>query len=210
VSKIFSRSIQQYGLINNEIPLRRYFLLVGGALLAVLLAVDAINPRQPALESGNPGPRFPRIRIHSEVKGPEAVVIDTSRPTIVPPLTVQGEAAKANVPPAPQLAENVAQLVSSSQKQPDEKELRAERKPQPHSKIARARSKQPPVSYAQRPDLGPFDGRWTYDQQNARVRESFAQLVPLQQRQNGARRELAWARTEHARRQNFGWFNTGW
>jgi hypothetical protein len=209
VSKIFSPSIHQHGLINNEIPLRRYFLLVGGALLAVLFAVDAITPRQPALKSGNPGPRLPRIRIHSELKGPEAVVIDTSRPTIVPPLTVQDEAAKTSVPPAPQLGENVAQLVSSSQKQPDAKELRAERKPQ-LSKIARARSKLPPVSYAQRPDLGPFDGRWTFDQQNARIRESFAQLVPFQQRQNGARRELTWARTEHARRQNFGWFNTGW
>ena len=200
MSKIFGRSIHQHGLINVEIPLRRYFLLVGGALLAALFAVDAITPRQPAFESGNPGPRLPRIRIHSELKGPEAVVIDTSRPTIVPPVTVQKEAAKASVPPAPQLAENVAQLVSSSQKL-TAKELKAERKPQPHSKTARARSKRPPVSYAERPDLGPFDGGWTFGQQGARIRESFAQ-------QNGARRELARAQTEHGRR--FGWFNTGW
>jgi len=75
MSKIFGRSIHQHGLINVEIPLRRYFLLVGGALLVALFAVDAITPRQPAFESGNPGPRLPRIRIHSELKGPEAVVI---------------------------------------------------------------------------------------------------------------------------------------
>ena len=156
--------------------------------------------RKYPFESGNPGPRLPRIRIHSEVKGPEAVVIDTSGPTIVPPVTVQKEAAKASVPPAPQLAENVAQLVSSSQKL-TAKELKAERKPQPHSKTARARSKRPPVSYAERPDLGPFDGGWTFGQQGARIRESFAQ-------QNGARRELARAQTEHGRR--FGWFDTGW
>lgn len=204
MSKIFSRSIHQHGLINNGIPLRRYFLLVGGALLAVLFAVDAITPRQPELHSGNPGPRLPRIRIHSELKGPEAVVIDTSRPTIVPPLTVQEERAKTSVPPAPRLAENVAQLVSS-QKQTDAKELQAERKPKPHSKIARARTRRPLVSYAQRPDLGPSDGRWTFDQQDARFRKSFAQLVPRQPRPNAARHELAWAQTEHAPRPHFGW-----
>ena len=205
MSKIFDRSIHQHGVINVEIPLRRYLLLVGGALLAVLFAVDAITPRQPALESSNPGPRLPRIRIHSELKGPEAVVIDTSRPTIVPPLTVQEEATKTSVPPAPQLAENVAQLISSSQKQTDARELKAERKPQPHSKIVQARIKRPPVSYAVRPNLGPFDGGWTFGQQDARIRESFAQLVPRR-----ASRELAWARTEHARSLHFGWFNTGW
>jgi hypothetical protein len=167
-------------------------------LLAVLFAVDAITP------SGNPGPRLPRIRTHSELKGPEPVVIDTSRPTIAPPLTVQEEAAKTSVPPAPQLAENVALPVSSSQKQTDAKE-KAERKPQPHSKIARARIKPPPVSYAERPDLGLFDGGWTFGQQDARIRESFAQLVPRR-----ASRELAWARTGHARSPHPGWFNTGW
>jgi hypothetical protein len=204
VSKIFGRAIHQGGLINVEIPLRRYFLLVGGALLAVLFAVDAITPRQPGLESGNPGPRLPRIRIHSELKGPEAIIIDTTRPTILPPLIVQEEAAKTSVPPAPQLAENGPQLVSS-QKQTDAKELKAERKPQSHSKIAKARIKRPPVSYAERPDLGPFDGGWTFGQQDARTRESFAQLIPRR-----ASRELVWARTDHARSPHFGWFNTGW
>ena len=211
MSKIIGRSIHQHGLINNEIPLRRYFLLVGGALLALLFAADAIIPRQPAIESGNSGPRLPRIRIHSEQKGPEAVVIDTGRTIIVPIPTAREEAAKTIVSPAPQLAENVAQLVSSSQKQTDAKELsKAERKPQSHSKIARARTKRPPVSSAQRPVVGPFDGGWTFHQQDARIRESFGQLVPRQQRQTGAKREVAWARTEHARRPPFRWFDTGW
>jgi hypothetical protein len=211
VSKIFGRSIHQHGLLNNEIPLRRYFLFVGGALLALLFAADAVTPRQPTTESTNSGPRLPRIRIHSELKGPEAVVIDTSRPTIVPTHTAQEDAGKIIAPAAPHVAENVAQPVSPSPKQIDAKELsKAERKPQPHSKIARARSKRPPVSYAQRPDGGPFDSPWTFGPQDARIRESFAQLVPRQQRQGGGRREIAWARAEHARHPQFGWFDTGW
>jgi hypothetical protein len=211
VSKIFGRSIRQHGLINNEIPLRRYFLLVGGALLALLFAIDAITPRQPAIDSGNSGPRLPRIRIHSEQKGPEAVVIDTSRPIIVPTLTANGDVPKAVPPPAPQVAENVAQLVSPSLSQTDVKEL-SKVEPRPHSRrnVGKARTKRPPVSYALRPDIGPFDGWFTIGQQDARIRNSFAQSVPREQRQGRARREVTWARTDNARRPHFGWFDTGW
>jgi hypothetical protein len=72
------------GSLASEIPLRGYFLSVGVALLLLLLAANwmlpAPSPARPESQS-----TLPRIRIHSDVKGPEAVIIDTSRP--VPMIT---------------------------------------------------------------------------------------------------------------------------
>ena len=50
----------------------------------LLFAADALMPRPPANESIGSGPKLPRILIHSERKGPEAVVIDTNQRAIVP------------------------------------------------------------------------------------------------------------------------------
>jgi hypothetical protein len=177
VSKLFSRSIQRYALISNELPLMRYFALAGGALLALLLAAGAITPRPPVTES-SPGPHFPRIRIYSELKGPEAVVIDTSRPISVATPT-QNDTGKALAPPHLQLAENVGQLVSPSLHPPDAKvQSKASPEPQPRSNSGKARIKRRSTSYAHRLDAPPFGGPWTFDQQDARFRESFAQMPP--------------------------------
>jgi hypothetical protein len=211
VSRLFDRSIHQHGLISNEIPLRRYFTLAGGALLALLFAADAVIPRQPAMESRNSGPQLPRIRIHSELKGPEAVVIDTNRPIIVPTRTTQDDTGKDVASPKPQVAENIARLVSPSLKHLDAKEQsKVGPELQARSNGGRARTKRPPPSYAQRREIGPSDGTWTFYQQDARFRESFAQLVPRQPGQRSTKREVAWMRTEHARRPRSGWFGTGW
>jgi hypothetical protein len=80
-------------------PVARYFLFVGGVLLALLFAIDALVPREPVVASNNaPSIDRPTVRIHSDQKLPERVVYDTSLPTIVPPAaTVQVAAAP---PPA--------------------------------------------------------------------------------------------------------------
>ena len=78
-------------------PVARYFLFVGGVLLALLLAVDAFAPQQVAVAS-NTAPTVDKtvVRIRSDQKLPERVVYDTSLPTIVPPTaTVQVAAAPA-------------------------------------------------------------------------------------------------------------------
>lgn len=64
--------------VDSEIPLRSYFLWVGGALLALLLAANWLMPSSPAGESNRSEVEFPPIRIHSQLKGPERVVIDTN------------------------------------------------------------------------------------------------------------------------------------
>ena len=63
-------------------PLARYFLLVGGALLAVLLAAGALLPSQPLIERVE---AQRTIRIHSEMKLPDRIVFDTSQPALAPP-----------------------------------------------------------------------------------------------------------------------------
>ncbi len=178
--------------------------------MALLLAAGAMTPR-PAMTESSPGPHLPKIRIHSELKGPEVVVIDTSRPIVGPTPITQNDMGTAVAQPDPQAAENVDQPVSPALKQADAKEQsKVGPQLQSRSNVGRARTKRRPTSYAQRPDVGPFDGRSTFYQQDARFRESFAQMVPPQQRQRSTKAEAAWTRTERARRAQPGWFNTGW
>jgi len=61
-------------------PLFRYFIFVGGSLLALILVANAALPSAPVPEGLTSGTDLPPIRIHSERKLPERVVIDTSVP----------------------------------------------------------------------------------------------------------------------------------
>ena len=79
-------------------PVARYFLFVGGVLLALLFALDAFAPQQMAV-AGNAAPSIDKtvVRIRSDQKLPERVVYDTSLPTIVPPAaSIQIAAAHAS------------------------------------------------------------------------------------------------------------------
>ncbi len=74
-----------------QLPLQRYFLFAGGALLILLFATDWVVP-PPKGEHIKSEVRLPVIRIHSERKGPEAVVFDTTQPTFVAPVEQDGAA----------------------------------------------------------------------------------------------------------------------
>src|ERR1700751_5305996 len=78
-------------------PVVRYFLFVGVALLAFLFAADAYLPKMPAVESPRATADLSVIRIHSVQKWPERIVIDTTLPTITPPTTAM---RVVNIPPA--------------------------------------------------------------------------------------------------------------
>src|SRR5436189_6119819 len=82
----------------TSMPVARYFLFVGGVLLALLFAFDAFAPQQVAVAS-NAAPSIDKtvVRIRSDQKPPERVVYDTSLPTIVAP-TAKTQIAAA--PPA--------------------------------------------------------------------------------------------------------------
>ena len=62
-----------------SLPLRGYFLSVGGALLFLLWAAGSMLPAPWPGRFTEPDPAVPPIRIHSAMKGPELVVIDTNQ-----------------------------------------------------------------------------------------------------------------------------------
>ncbi|UWU74843.1 hypothetical protein N2603_33055 [Bradyrhizobium huanghuaihaiense] len=64
---------------DTTLPLRGYFLSVGGALLCLLWVTSWALPAQLPSRFAEPDPARPPIRIHSDVKGPERVVIDTNQ-----------------------------------------------------------------------------------------------------------------------------------
>ena len=135
-------------------PVARYFLFVGGVLLALLLAIDALVPQQ-AVVASQAAPSVDKtvVRIRSDQKLPERVVYDTSLPTIVPPPTVT---AQAVAPPVPAVAsadataqarvrETFAQFVPAEAKKP---EPQVQRK----RKVAKSRPA-PPMQFGQPPQM---------------------------------------------------------
>ena len=135
-------------------PVVRYFLFVGGVLLALLLAVDAFSPQQVAVASNTaPGVDKTVVRIRSDQKLPERVVYDTSLPTIVPPTaTVQVAAAPAATEATAQarVRDTFAQFVPA---EPKKIEPQVQRK----RKVAKVRAN-PPVRVAQQSPFGFFGG----------------------------------------------------
>ena len=144
-------------------PVARYFLFVGGVLLALLLAIDSLVPQQAIVASqAAPSVNKTVVRIRSDQKLPERVVYDTSLPTIVPPTVT----AQAVAPPVPAVAsaaataqarvrETFAQFVPPEAKKP---EPQVQRK----RKVARSRPMQfgqpPQMRVAQQSHFGFFGG----------------------------------------------------
>ena len=137
-------------------PVARYFLLVGGLLLALLFALDAFAP-QPTAVAGNAAPSINKtvVRIRSDQKLPERVVYDTSLPTIVPPAAATQIAAAPAAPAADvgaqaQVRDTFAQFVPAEAKKFEKQhESQAPRK----RKIAKIRPALP-MRVAQQPHFG--------------------------------------------------------
>ena len=138
-------------------PVARYFLYVGGVLLALLFVIDALVPREPVVASnGAPAIERPVVRISSTQKLPERVVYDTSLPIIVPATSNMQIAAPQ--PPALSAQSRVRNTFAqfgpeSGQAAPESKQIAgaAAQKPEIQApkkrKIARAHSY--PPAYAQ-------------------------------------------------------------
>ena len=148
-------------------PIVRYFLCVGGALLALLLIADAVMPKEPASDARVAAADHPIIRIQSERKWPNRIVFDTSMASIAPVAV----ASAAPAPPATadttvnaRLREAFAQLPEQQTAAAEPKRLeptKLEAKPQPKRKVAKARSApRPMMLVAQQPHFGLFDNTW--------------------------------------------------
>jgi hypothetical protein len=144
-------------------PLMRYFVFVGTALLAMLFVAGVAFPTLPATQVAETAADLPMIRIHTDRKWPERVVLDTSVPAFVP---IQTQMAKneAGVAAPAQVAANsavvesstkvtardaFAQLVPSDPKKPVPK-------PQQKRKVAKKHVAPPTMLVAQRPQFGLF------------------------------------------------------
>jgi hypothetical protein len=141
-------------------PVLRYFVFVGAALLALLFVVAEAVPVSPTAQgvTDTAAADVPIIRIHSDRKWPERVVFDTKAPTIVPATVV---AAVPVAPPTPAPAgvadagtkvtarDAFAQLTPSDLK-------KINPKPQPKRKIAKRHVAPPPIQVAQQPQFGLF------------------------------------------------------
>jgi hypothetical protein len=80
VSRTSVLSMRARGSVDTQAPVRGYFLWVGGALLVLLFAANSLLPATPPCRLIESHSTLPPIRIASELKRPEAVVIDTSQP----------------------------------------------------------------------------------------------------------------------------------
>lgn len=154
------------GLIDCEMPLLRYFLVTGGALLTLLFAADAVLPK-PANEVIHSDVKHPTIRIHSEIKRPEAVAIDTSLPTIppvhAPPVTTEADVVPASdVPPNSPVRERFAHLIKPlpGQARAITESNGAVHKPQLKRKRAVVRLRRQRIRSVQPADSGFIDINW--------------------------------------------------
>ena len=144
-------------------PLARYFLYVGGVLLALLFVADAVVPKIPAADTNRNDADIDKavIRIHTDRKWPERVVFDTSIPTIVPALVANAEAGVpapvADVPAKARALESFAELKPADPKQFKPADPK---KPEPtvqhKRKIAKTRAAPPMVLVAQQPQQPRF------------------------------------------------------
>src|ERR1700743_2677969 len=69
-------------------PLLRYFLYVGGALLALIVVSGFVLPQEPLPGTLTSAADLPPVRIHSHRKLPERIVLDTSSPVSTAPVAV--------------------------------------------------------------------------------------------------------------------------
>jgi hypothetical protein len=133
-------------------PVARYFLFVGGVLLALLLLSNEFLPQLPAEAArAEAGPNKSVIRIFSDRKWPERVVFDTNLPTIVPPQTATilasapAQTTVADVSAKSRALQSFAELKPSEPKKPVHKR-----------RVAKARVAPQMELVAQQPRFGFF------------------------------------------------------
>jgi hypothetical protein len=190
--------------LDAEMPLRQYFLFVGGALLALLFVVNWLVPA--SNERTDSAVNFPPIRIHSERKGPEAVVIDTSKSTIEPTLAASGDMVAPQVvtPHKSPLDEAFTDPDTLSPQQADANEQNKTHQGQlqTNRKVMDARlERRPALSHRADPaHVEPVPTTFVHSSPD--FRETFAQLVPRPLKQAG--------RGETNARRHMRGFNQDW
>jgi len=160
-------------------PIFRYFMFVGGALLALLFAADFVWPTSPVAQTvGVASYEQPLIRIRSDRHLPDRVVLDTSQPTIAAPVVKTADAPSqadvlADLAAKARVRDTFAQFNpatdAAAAKKVDAKpqaQVAQTQTPQalPKRKVARAHPApqrgQPMMLVAQQPHFGLFNTTW--------------------------------------------------
>jgi hypothetical protein len=119
VSRTSVLSMRARGSVDTQAPVRGYFLWVGGALMVLPFAANSLLPAPLPSKLIESHSTLPPIRITSELKGPEAVVIDTSRPDFLPTLPDKEIAAAPSPPLSSDVADAARQPPASLSEQAD-------------------------------------------------------------------------------------------
>jgi hypothetical protein len=110
------------------VPLTRYFIIVGGVLLALLFVVDWYWPNPSPMPSYGSLIDETILRIRSEHTWPQRVELDTTTPIIVPPSPPAVNTTETAIPPTPKPELNALAQANLPQK------LVAKRKPPAHAR----------------------------------------------------------------------------
>jgi len=140
----------------SGLPLRGYFSCVGGALLALLFVADATlpsNDRKPSSAT------LPTVRIHSAVRWPARVVIDTNELSVPTP---KGSGAGAETNPIPlvrdeeAVPESPVQIATFSQRRSRAPETSPRRGSGPKRTLAKAQRKTRHIQIVRQTMFGSF------------------------------------------------------
>jgi hypothetical protein len=137
-------------------PLARYFLYVGGVLLALLFLSAPYLPKLPASAGG--GSRSAIIHIYSDQKWPERIVYDTNLPAVVPAPIANLEANVA----APEIVASTTARAAFAQLRPSSQLSDVnKREPKLHRqrKIAKRPAARPALLAARQVQFGWFGNR---------------------------------------------------
>jgi hypothetical protein len=134
-----------YSLELSTVPIVRYFIVVGSALVVLLLIAGWSLPE--------PSPSFPdqpeiidsaTIRIRSERKWPEKVVLDTNQPTFSP-LSIEVAPDQQSVESLPDEMTDQTSVDALAKPNPDARPIDAHRRPtrvtRKSSHVARTRNR---------------------------------------------------------------------
>lgn len=158
-------------------PIFRYFMFVGGALLALLFVVDYVLPSEPATQAvATASNDQPLIRIRSDRHLPDRVVLDTSQPAIAAPVV-----SAAVVAPQPPVQESMSPALADMSAKARVRETFAQFTPKPEAAVAKKTPVHPkrrvarahpapqfgfgqqfgrPMVVAQQPHFGLFNMTW--------------------------------------------------
>jgi hypothetical protein len=108
-------------------PLVRYFVVMGGILLSLLLLADSYLPKPEAAAASSDIDRS-TIRVRSGQRWPEAVRIDTSAVVPSPAMVAASDQSEREIAPSPRNA-YAAELPRQSDSIPASEKLEARQKP---------------------------------------------------------------------------------